>query len=548
MTKRINCKLFSLVLIIALFSTGCSAQSGLNTDISSFTPMKVSADNCNYGGEIKSVEALSEFSVKFTLCTPDVAFPSKIASPIFAIQDKDYLDKYHGDLSQSLQKVNGTGPYTLESYNPNGDLKLVTSPTYWGIPPVSQSLTFRFMSTANKTPTIQEMSGVDAVVGLNYYHSIDANLRGFGNNLAHTPLGLVYLGFNNHFKPFDNLTVRQAFAKVIDRATLAKSTLPEGTVVANQMIPLSITPGRSATLTWYDLNQNDAIQALKNSGFDFNQELTLAYLDGRTEDIENSRAMAEEIQKELAAIQVKITLKPMAQPEFDKAMIDGSEMMFINHFRVLYPDGDAFYELPFVRLSSQFGEKYPTIINYLSEAQIETNLVARQKKFDDLNDEFKSLVPLIPIGNVPEESLFRGSVSNITVNGYFENLGDATTASNSLIILIPDRPNSLWPIDEDDYSTFRITRLLYDTLTSYDFKSTGLQSNLADSWTTNTNASEWTFALRYGVKFTNGATLDANDVVASFSAIWNAADENHKGDSGKFTIFKELFGSLLNAQ
>src|SRR6186997_335592 len=41
--------------------------------------MKKAADDCTYGGEFKSIEAVDEFTVKFSLCVPDPAFLSKVA-------------------------------------------------------------------------------------------------------------------------------------------------------------------------------------------------------------------------------------------------------------------------------------------------------------------------------------------------------------------------------------------------------------------------------------------------------------------------------------
>lgn len=547
MTKRFAGVLISLSITLAMVLTGCSSQTGQRAGVSSFIPMQVSADNCSYGGEIKSVAAIDEFTVRFTLCTADVAFPSKIASPIFAIQDKAFLDSRQGETDRMVLGINGSGPYTLESYDADGTLTLNSSATYWGMPAPVQTLVFHFIDRAGGAPTSTELSAVDGTVGVNYVHTLDSGLGEFTTQLKHTSLGLVYLGFNNRVKPVDNPIVRQAIAKVIDRSKLVQSSLPEGTVVANQMIPLTITPGRSGILGWYDLNPNDARNALVNVGFDFKQELTLTYVNEAVQDIEDPQTMAQEIKDELAGIGVNVTLKPMSQSEFDQALAAGSEMMFIDHFRALYPDGDAFYELPFLRQATQFGVAYTDLQAGLGEVQSEPNLVTRQQKFDALNQKFKDLTPLIPIGNVPDYSFFRGSVSNIAVNGYFVNLEDAVvTGTNSMQLLVARRPSSLWPADETDYDTFRITRLLYDTLVSYDFQNSALQPDLADSWTSNTNATQWTFALRYGVKYSNGASLDANDVVASFAAIWNATDKDHRGHSGDFVLFRQLFGALLN--
>src|ERR1044072_9495764 len=53
--------------------------------------LKMEAPNCDYGGEFKSMEAVDEFTVKFTLFVPDPAFPAKIAFTSFAIQPQENL-------------------------------------------------------------------------------------------------------------------------------------------------------------------------------------------------------------------------------------------------------------------------------------------------------------------------------------------------------------------------------------------------------------------------------------------------------------------------
>ena len=45
-----------------------------------------------------------------------------------------------------------------------------------------------------------------------------------------------------------------------------------------------------------------------------------------------------------------------------------------------------------------------------------------------------------------------------------------------------------------------------------------LRPVLAAGWKPNTNGDVWTFQIRQGVKFSNGAPLSADDVVATFTA------------------------------
>ena len=107
-------------------------------------------------------------------------------------------------------------------------------------------------------------------------------------------------------------------------------------------------------------------------------------------------------------------------------------------------------------------------------------------------------------------------------------------------------PESLWPADETSSDTLRVSSLLYDTLVKYEYGGIEVVPSLADSWSTNADLTQWTFQLRYNVKFSNGADLDANDVVASFAAIWDASSPNHTGRTGAFDIYRRFFGNFLN--
>ncbi|MBF8283037.1 MAG: putative ABC transporter substrate binding protein, partial [Anaerolineales bacterium] len=80
-----------------------------------YAGMKAEAPNCDYGGEFKSIEAVDQYTVKFTLCASDVAFPAKVAFSAFAINDADYLESTGGG-GDLIEKPNGTGPYILQEW------------------------------------------------------------------------------------------------------------------------------------------------------------------------------------------------------------------------------------------------------------------------------------------------------------------------------------------------------------------------------------------------------------------------------------------------
>ncbi|MEJ5202551.1 MAG: ABC transporter substrate-binding protein, partial [Anaerolineales bacterium] len=106
----------------------------------------------------------------------------------------------------------------------------------------------------------------------------------------------------------------------------------------------------------------------------------------------------------------------------------------------------------------------------------------------------------------------------------------------------------LWCSDETDGETLRACEQVYETLLAFEVGGVGVEPKLAEKYEANDDATEWVFTLREGVKFFNGATLDANDVVATFVSQWDAKDPNHKGRTTTFEYFGAFFGSFLNAE
>ena len=101
----------------AFFGTFINAETQDATIVDTDGLLSLVAPDCEYGGEFKSIEAVDAKTVKFSLCYPDPAFPSKVAFSVFAIQDKDFLDANSGDSVKMSETPNGTGPYVVKAWN-----------------------------------------------------------------------------------------------------------------------------------------------------------------------------------------------------------------------------------------------------------------------------------------------------------------------------------------------------------------------------------------------------------------------------------------------
>jgi ABC-type oligopeptide transport system substrate-binding subunit len=111
--------------------TAVPTQAPEPTSAPAYEGLSFEAPNCDYGGEFKKMEAVDQYTVKFTLCAPDVAFPAKVAFSAFAINDTAYLEQTGGG-GELIEKPNGTGPYKLKEWKRGDQMIFERNEDYWG--------------------------------------------------------------------------------------------------------------------------------------------------------------------------------------------------------------------------------------------------------------------------------------------------------------------------------------------------------------------------------------------------------------------------------
>jgi len=89
-------------------------------------------------------------------------------------------------------------------------------------------------------------------------------------------------------------------------------------------------------------------------------------------------------------------------------------------------------------------------------------------------------------------------------------------ARKELRVGVAGVPAALEPSTAADGAVPLISRQVFDTLVAYREGSTDVEPSLATRWAVSKDGLTWTFWLREGVRFADGAPLTAADVVASF--------------------------------
>ncbi|CAM3550212.1 ABC transporter substrate-binding protein [Deinococcus saxicola] len=122
----------------------------------------------------------------------------------------------------------------------------------------------------------------------------------------------------------------------------------------------------------------------------------------------------------------------------------------------------------------------------------------------------------------------------------------ATTTSATAATLVfggNGEPISLESGNITDGISILVQRQIYDTLIDFKNGTTDLTPGLATSWSSNANATAWTFKLRPGVKFHDGTAMNADAVVFNLRRWWDKADPYGFRDQGRtFEIVGDLLG------
>lgn len=514
-----------------------------------FEPMKVEAPNCDYGGEFKSIEAVDEFTVKFSLCYPDPDFASKVAFSVFSITDKAFLDANGGDSVKMSDAPVGSGPYMLKEWVRGDRVIYEPNPNFWSDKAFAPNLIFRWSEqSAQRLLELQsgQVDGIDNPAPEDFATiKADSNLALYDRG----PLNIFYIGFQVAIPPFDNVLVRQAIAYAIDRQRIVDQYYPGGSLVAKTFVPPAIVPGYNPSASWYDFDQAKAKDLLAQAGYANGLDITLSFRNVVRAYLPTPDKVAQEIQAQLAEVGIKVTLKQMESTSFIDATSAGTEGFYLLGWNADYPGATNFYDYHFAADSNkQFGPQFTDIVENIRAAGKISDPAQRQTYYDKVNDLLKEHVPMIPVAHGASATAFKATVKGAHASPLSnENFSVMDPGADTLVWMQNGEPGALWCADETDGESLRACEQIYEALLAYKVGGTDVISALAETWQPNSDATEWVFNLRKGVKFNDGSTLDANDVVATYVAQWDATSPNHKGRTGSFEYFTAFFNKFLNA-
>lgn len=510
--------------------------------------MKYEAPDCDYGGVIKSIEAVDELTVKFTMCVPVPAMPAIAAFSAFQIHPAEYLEATGGG-GELIEKPIGTGPYRLDAWNRGDSVVLTSFEDYWGDPAKAPTAVLRWSAEgAQKLIELQAgtVDGIDNVAPDDIPNvQADATLQ----LTPRAAFNIFYVGMNNTYAPYDKEEVRQAIAMGIDRKRIVDTFYPPGSSVADQFLPEGLLA--RADSTYYEFDVAKAKELLTAAGFPDGFKTVLNYRNVFRGYLPEPPVVAQDIAAQLKEnLNIDVEIVEIESGTF----IDMSDNGELEGLHLLgwtgdYPDPTNFYDYHFGSgATDQFGTKWDDITSRLSQAAQLGDEEARRAIYTEVNDLLKQHVPMIPIAHGASAAAYKADV----IGAHASPLGNESLevmyidGQDTFTFMQNAEPIGLYCADESDGESLRACEQIGESLLAYEVGGVEVIPSLATGYTSNDDATEWVFNLREGVLFHDGSTLDANDVVLSYVVQWDAAHPLHVGRDGNFSYFSGLFGGFLN--
>jgi ABC-type transport system substrate-binding protein len=291
-------------------------------------------------------------------------------------------------------------------------------------------------------------------------------------------------------------------------------------------------------------------EAADEDGITLPIEVNLSYRDVVRSYLPQPGVIAADLQQQLAEVGINVNIDVQESTTFLDNASAGVLPLFLLGWGADYPDATNFLDYHFgTGANDSFGAKFPEITDALQQG---ARLAAPEDRYPfyvQANTAIRDLVPMVPIAHGGSGVAYKGSIANAHTsplgNEQFAVMEDPD--DDNFIWMQNGEPGSLYCSDETDGESLRACEQVVEALLAYEVGGTAVVPGLAESYEASDDLMTWTFHLRQGVTFHDGSTFDANDVVMTYAAQWDAANPLHVGRTGNFDYWSALFGGFLNA-
>ena len=290
---------------------------------------------------------------------------------------------------------------------------------------------------------------------------------------------------------------------------------------------------------------------LGNAGYPDGFDTKIQYREAGRPYLPDPAGVAQELKAQLLAnLGIRAELEAIPEDRFladvDAGKLDGIHLLGQS---VTYPDVTAFLNPRFgPGASAEFGNKASDIGKALASGAATVDSGKRDAAYAKANNAIRAHVPMIPIARTGSAAAFLADVAGAGASPLgLERFASMTPGDRrQLVWLTTAEPAGLYCADETDPVARLVCAQVMDGLYAYGPNEATTVPALAKGCEPNPELTVWTCTLRSDVRFHDGSPLEADDVLLTFAAQWDAEHPLHRGRTGTFPTFASWFGGFLH--
>ena len=320
------------------------------------------------------VEAVDDYTVRFTLVEPNAAFLAYMASLNNTVLDSTFLkgkgaldtpDAETKDTAQEFLNQNsaGVGPYKLTSFKNKEEVVLERFADYYGDKPAYEKVVFKYIVDSGTALQQLEGGAIQLAMELDAEAIKSLNKANFdvaeGNSLNH-----AYLALHNDPTvggPLADIKVRQAIAQAIDYDAFVNNLRGGAAVRPATAVPLGLLGADKVEPDKWVRNVEAAKALIAEAGVG-GQEITFTYGSGSSYDGVSNETIAAKLQADIEAIGLKVRLNPMEAQQRLQDYRDAKLQFTVSTWSPDYVDVHT-YAYPFGGVAGQAPSKRVAYVN-----------------------------------------------------------------------------------------------------------------------------------------------------------------------------------------
>ncbi len=183
------------------------------------------------------MEVVDKYTFRVRLNNPTPYFPTVIAHPAFPIVPIHVIEKY-GDGWTKPENFVGNGPYVLTEWIPQDHIRVKKSPTYWDRDTVQvEELVYYATPDQNTAFNMYENGEVDVLLQSPVPADLLDSVRNRPDYHVAPQYATYYYALNNTIPVLNDVRVRQALSKGVNRTQLVEGVTKGGQVPTYSFVP-----------------------------------------------------------------------------------------------------------------------------------------------------------------------------------------------------------------------------------------------------------------------------------------------------------------------